>query len=169
MNQSINLKEKVILDACCGGRTFWFQKKYRQALFIDKRTFPKSVIWKRGRDERKFEVKPDVVMDFRKLDLPTGHFSLVVFDPPHLSKRNGKTGYIHKKYGSLDKLTWRDDIRAGFSECFRVLKKNGILIFKWSESEFKLKEVIALSPIAPLFGHPSGKFMKTHWLAFIKP
>jgi hypothetical protein len=61
-------------------------------------------------------------MDFRQLDLPDQSFSLVVFDPPH-STRAGQSGWIAFKYGSLDKNTWREDLRKGFSECLRVLKK----------------------------------------------
>ena len=28
---------------------------------------------------------------------------------------------------------------------------------------------VALTPERPLFGHQSGKFSKTHWIAFLKP
>ena len=34
---------------------------------------------------------------------------------------------------------WKEEIRAGFKECFRVLKPNGTLIFKWSEVQFPIK------------------------------
>ncbi len=161
-------KDKKILDACCGGRMFWFNKSHPDALYIDNRVFEKKVIWENGKNKREFEVKPDIVMDFRKLDLPSDSFSLVVFDPPHLKTRNGKTGWMQKKYGSLNPETWREDLRKGFSECFRVLKKDGVLIFKWSETEIPLKEVLGLTPLSPLFGHPSGKAQKTHWVAFMK-
>lgn len=147
---------------------FWFDKKHPDALYVDNRSMQRQVIWRNGAEERSFEVQPDALMDFRNLDLPTGSFSLVVFDPPHLAKRNGKTGYMQKKYGSLDPLTWRDDIAKGFAECFRVLKRNGVLVFKWSESEIPLGKVLELTPYKPLFGHPSGRHGKTHWLAFIK-
>jgi SAM-dependent methyltransferase len=66
-----------------------------------------------------------------------------------------------QKYGALDK-NWKEDIRSGFAECFRVLKEDGVLIFKWNEHDIPLREVLALTPVKPLFGHPSGKQMKTH-------
>jgi SAM-dependent methyltransferase len=72
------------------------------------------------------------------------------------------------KYGQLDKKTWPDDLRAGFAECFRVLRPEGVLIFKWSEFDIPLRDVLALTPVKPLFGHPSGKAQKTHWVAFMK-
>ena len=61
-----------------------------------------------------------------------------------------------------------EDLRLGFGELFRVLKKTGVLIFKWSESDILIKEVLALTPVKPLFGHPSGKAQKTHWIIFMK-
>lgn len=167
MSAREGILNKSILDVCCGGRMFWFNKTHPDALFIDKRTFPKQVIWQSGRQKREFEVKPDMVMDFTKLEFPDNSFSLVVFDPPHLFKRNGKTGWMQKKYGSLIP-GWKDEMKLGFSECFRVLKPAGVLIFKWSESEIPLSEILPLSPQKPLFGHPSGKTQNTHWVCFMK-
>ncbi len=158
----------LVLDACCGGRMFWFDKHDPRAYFIDNREMAKQVIWKNGKSQRYFEVKPDALMDFKKMNLADNQFSLVVFDPPHLMKRNGKTGWMNKKYGSLNRDTWHDDLRAGFSECFRVLKTGGVLIFKWCETEIPLKKILALTDQKPLFGHRSGKASKTHWVAFIK-
>lgn len=159
---------KKILDACCGGRTFWFDKKHPNALYVDVRTFKKQVIWEKGDQKRFFEVKPDKVMDFRQLDLPSDSFSLVVFDPPHIARRNGKKGWMGKKYGTLNRDTWQKDIELGFKECFRVLKQDGVLIFKWSEIEIPLSSILKLTPVPPLFGHRSGKNQNTHWVAFMK-
>lgn len=160
--------EKKILDACCGGRMFWFDKHHPSALYIDERILKRQVIWQSADEKRMFEVKPDMVMDFRKMSFKSASFKLVVFDPPHLMKRNGKTGWMNKKYGSLNHDTWTEDLRQGFAECFRVLKKDGILIFKWSETEIPLRDVLPLAPYPPLFGHPSGKSQRTHWITFMK-
>lgn len=153
---------KIILDVCCGSRMFWFDKENKDVLFVDNRTLETTLC-----DGRKLDVKPEKVMDFRKLDLPDDSFHLVVFDPPHIVTL-GKESWMAKKYGRLDKESWKDDLTKGFSECFRVLKKNGVLVFKWNESEILVKEVLLLTPVKPLFGHPSGKLQKTHWVAFIK-
>jgi hypothetical protein len=32
-----------------------------------------------------------------------------------------------------------------------------------------LREVLALTPEKPLYGHRSGKKAQTHWVAFLKP
>jgi hypothetical protein len=60
-------------------------------------------------------------------------------------------------------------LRAGFAECFRVLRPEGTLIFKWCAAEIPVSRILALTPERPLFGHKSGKNSKTHWIAFLKP
>lgn len=157
-------ENKIILDACCGSRMFWFDKKHPNTLYIDNRTMAP----KKQTNGATVEVRPDKVMDFRKLDLPDNHFALIVFDPPHIFKRGGKNSWMKEKYGELDRKTWKEDLRLAFSELFRVLKKDGVLIFKWSESDILVREVLTLTPVKPLFGHRSGKAQKTHWITFMK-
>lgn len=154
-----------ILDACCGGRMFWFDKKNPNTLFVDNRVMEPTEVG-HGINKRIRSCLPDKVMDFRHLDLPDNHFSLVTFDPPHLML--GKNSHTAKVYGSLDKETWADDLRQGFSECFRVLKPQGVLVFKWHEFNIPLKEILRLTPHQPLFGHKSGKAQMTHWVCFMK-
>ena len=157
---------KTILDVCCGGRMFWFDKQNPDTLFLDNRVMQPEVVG-HGINARTRSCLPDKVMDFRNLDLPDNSFSLVVFDPPHFFA--GKNSYTAKQYGSLNKETWQDDLTKGFAECFRVLKPDGVLIFKWNEFMVPLKEILKLTPYEPLFGHPSGKAQLTHWLCFMKP
>ncbi len=152
---------KDILDVCCGSRMFWFDKENPRVVFQDNRELEDELC-----DGRKLEIKPDVVMDFRKMNLQSNQFKLVVFDPPHM-KSLGKNSWMAKKYGILGE-TWREDLRLGFNECFRVLEPEGILIFKWNESDIKVKEVLELCDYQPLFGHKSGKLQRTHWMCFMK-
>lgn len=76
--------------------------------------------------------------------------------------------WLAAKYGKLSD-NWKEDISKGFSECFRVLEAGGTLVFKWNETQVKVKEVLELSPIPPLFGQVSGRSGMTHWLVFMKP
>ncbi|MDD3607866.1 MAG: class I SAM-dependent methyltransferase [Candidatus Moranbacteria bacterium] len=159
-------ENKIILDVCCGGRMFWFNKKHPNALYIDIREEKHFVTRENeGVNNRHRAILPDKVMDFRKLDLPEKSFNLVVFDPPHLLA--GRKSYFAQIYGSLED-TWEDDLQKGFAECFRVLKDNGVLIFKWNETDVPLRKILTLTPMHPLFGHRSGKASKTHWLCFMK-
>lgn len=105
-------------------------------------------------------------LDFRALPYSDGTFKLVVFDPPHL-ERAGPKSWLAAKYGKLGN-DWREDLRAGFSECFRVLATDGVLVFKWNETQVKVRDVLELCPVEPLFGHPSGRKGLTHWLVFMK-
>lgn len=153
---------KSILDMCCGSRMFWFDKSDPRAIFGDIRDESHTLC-----DGRTLEIKPDVLLDFRALPFENNSFNLVVFDPPHL-ERAGVNGWIRKKYGVLNKETWRDDLAAGFSEAFRVLKPGGTLIFKWNEIHILTSDILKLTDQKPAFGHQSGKRSGTHWIAFIK-
>ncbi len=112
-------------------------------------------------------VKPDCLQDFRRLEFADDSFHHVVFDPPHYTRKKIGVGKLAFSYGALGS-SWKEDLTAGFAECFRVLKTNGTLIFKWCAIEFPLTEVLALTPQKPLYGHRSGKKANTHWVAFIK-
>ncbi len=153
--------DKIILDACCGSRMFWFNKVHPDVLFSDIRNEEDILC-----DGRTLEIKPDVIADFRNLPFEDYKFKLVVFDPPHLNKL-GKSSWMAKKYGVLG-FDWRNDLKQGFKECFRVLEPKGILIFKWNEAQIKVSEVLNLTEEKPLFGHRTAKSGKTIWLAFMK-
>lgn len=157
------MEDKFILDAACGGRHFWFNKQHPNTLYIDNRVAEKG----HNKHRPQHEVKPDIIMDFRALDFEDKSFKLVVWDPPH-RKDLSERSIIRTQYGSLSSITWQGDLKCGFKECFRVLDDYGVLIFKWNESQIKLKEVLRLFPIKPLFGHPTGSKIKTHWMCFMK-
>lgn len=158
------MNNKYILDACCGSRMFWFDKSHKDTLFMDSRTMKPTLMSNRS----VIEVKPDMIGDFRKMVFADESFSLVVFDPPHML-RAGDKSFLAKKYGYLSPKTWKEDIKAGFKECFRVLRPHGTLIFKWNEAHIPVKEIIKLAPAQPLFGNRAqGKNLKTHWIVFTK-
>ena len=69
---------KTILDACCGARKCWADKKNPNAVFMDIRK--EACVLSDGRT---IEINPDVVADFRHIPFPNNHFHLVLFDPPH--------------------------------------------------------------------------------------
>ena len=159
---------KTILDACCGSRMFWFDKADPRALFVDKRretwTIDKGTPGTIGRSP--IVVDPDILSDFSALPFEDCSFPLVVFDPPHIQRTEAR-GLFTRKYGVLAG-DWRRMIRHGFSECFRVLMPCGTLVFKWSESEVLVSEILDLTSERPLFGHKSGKQSGTHWIVFQK-
>jgi ubiquinone/menaquinone biosynthesis C-methylase UbiE len=153
--------EKDVLDMCCGPRMMWFNKADPRVLFSDIRAETHQL------PDRELVISPDTIADFRELPFADESFYVVAFDPPHLT-RAGEKGWQRLKYGALNKGTWREDLRAGFAEAFRVLKPHGVLIFKWNETHIPVQEILALTTQKPLFGHNSGKRGLTHWFTFKK-
>lgn len=147
-----------ILDACCGSKMFWFNREYKDAVYMDNRIENTTLC-----DGRKLIVKPDVIADFRKMPFEDESFYLVVFDPPHLLNVGDKS-FLALKYGRLEQ-TWQEDVKQGLAECWRVLKENGTLVFKWNEEQITLPMVKDLLPCAPIIGQRRGK---TIWLIFFK-
>ena len=141
-----------ILDACCGSRMFWFDKNESHTTFMDIRQEKFEIHGK------KVNVNPAVMPFDGEI------FNLVVFDPPHL-KWAGQNSIMRSQYGQLDKVTWSEDLAKGFEECMRVLKVGGTLVFKWSDCQINVKEVLKSVPFKPLFGQQRGT---THWMTFMK-
>lgn len=147
----------------------WFDKQDPRAIFGDKRRETLTVTDNSRSNKsgtRSIRIEPDTLLDFRALPFPDGTFKLVAFDPPHLV-RAGPRSWLAAKYGKLGQ-DWREDLRAGFAECFRVLASDGVLVFKWNETQVKVGEVLALTTEKPLFGQVSGQSGLTHWLVFMK-
>lgn len=140
---------------------FWFDKQNPDVLFTDIRTEKHTLC-----DGRTLEIKPDMEMDFTQMPFEDGTFKMVVFDPPHMNKL-GKNTWMAQKYGVL-LPSWETDIRAGFDECMRVLKTDGVLIFKWNEAQITLNKVLEVIKVKPLFGHVTGKHGRTIWMCFMK-
>ena len=141
----------------------WFNKKDPRAIYMDIRkkvyinTYPCGT--------KTNIIDPDIVGDFTNINFPDNTFYHVVFDPPHITRKS--FGQLTIKYGKLEE-GWEEMIKKGFKECFRILKPNGTLIFKWSDTQFPIKQILKLTNKKPLYGHKSGKKSNTHWVAFIK-
>lgn len=156
------MSEQTILDVCCGSRMFWFNKQDTRTVFADIRAEEHWLC-----DGRRLVISPDLIADFRALPFSDSSFPVVVFDPPHL-ERVGQSAWMGKKYGRLNKKTWRSDLRAGFKEAFRVLRPHGVLIFKWNETQIPVSQILALTDVKPAIGQRTGKNDKTHWIIFVK-
>jgi len=158
---------KHILDVCCGSRMFWFDRKDPRAVFVDKRKEEHMLTDKYAEGgKRPLVIAPDFQADFTNLPFADETFALIIFDPPHLV-RVGKESWLAKKYGRLEG-DWKEELRKGFSECFRVLKPEGTLVFKWNEIDVPISQILSLTPRQPLVGSRGGKAAKTHWIVFSK-
>jgi hypothetical protein len=158
------MKDKFILDACCGGKQIWFQKEQPNTIFMDIREESKGVI----KLQPNWNIKPDVIGDYRDMKFKDKSFKLVVWDIPHtLGKKIN--GIIQMKYGFLDKDNYEEDLKKGFNEIMRVLDDYGILEFKYADITIPVKEILSLFPIKPLFGTVTKKGVNnTYWFCFMK-
>jgi SAM-dependent methyltransferase len=158
---------RSVLDVCCGSKMFWFDSNDGRAIFVDKRRETHSLKDRSSKGgRRKLVINPDIVADFTALPFESETYPLVVFDPPHLVNA-GPGSWMAKKYGKLEG-DWKKELRKGFSECWRVLKVEGTLVFKWNETQVPVSEIIPLAPVRPLFGQRCGKSARTHWMIFLK-
>lgn len=159
---------KKILDVTCGSRSIWFNKHHSAAIYCDRRKCEEYGIWKSTERDSKRAciVDPDIQCDFTDLPFDDNSFALVVFDPPHLTGAK-ETAWLVKKYGKLDE-NWPQMLHDGFKECMRVLKTDGVLVFKWNEYDIPAGEVWKAIGQKPLFGHHSGKKSRTFWACFMK-
>lgn len=148
------VKENSILwDATAGNRTIWITKDDPRILWTD--------------IEEELSFKPDRILDCRHTDFPDKSKAVIWFDPPHSWgriknetmfttpnrevhnekwtrwKRNGHPRYYgFDKYETMDKL--KEFISDSGREFHRVLRDDGILMVKWSESAFPLPDLLAL-------------------------
>lgn len=161
------MEKQKILDMTCGSKTIWFNKNHPAAIYFDKRRESMELYFGRARTSlHQLNVDPDVIGDFTALPFKNESFSLVVFDPPHLTGAK-ETAWLVKKYGKLDE-NWPKMLHDGFAEGMRVLKPDGVLIFKWSEYDIPAVDVWKAIGQKPLFGHHSGKKSTTFWGCFMK-
>ena len=152
----------MILDACCGGRQMWFDKNDKDTIYMDIRQEKKGFI----KLQPNFSIEPDIIADYRNMPFRDKSFKLVVWDIPHMLGKTG--GIIQKKYGYLDD-TYKEDLKTGFNEIWRILDDYGILEFKYADINIPVKEILSLFPVKPLFGTVTKKGVNnTFWFCFMK-
>ena len=115
-----------ILDATAADRAMWYNKENPLTTFVDVRP----------------EMKPNIVMDITKPYFQDKEFDLIIFDPPHIPTGPENTGVFAKKYGRFSANQIRELIRDAFNEFYRILKDEGLVIFKFNDHSFPLKKVI---------------------------
>lgn len=121
-----------VLDACCGGRHFWFDKKDGRALFVDKRQ--ETIVW--GGKQRPGRcdtvIAPDQLADFTALpfldefrvgkmnhmpaDEASIDWSIFALTAAALVRDAGKKLYIKDDLRKLCPTSW---FTSGESDCDR--------------------------------------------------
>jgi len=143
-----------------GMRAIWFNKKHPDAVYLDHR----SEIAPSDCNRRS---SPDIVCDTRSMPSAVGAgYSLIVFDPPHVSL--GASGTFGTRYGSYSVAEIRDIIKRSASEAHRVSLPDALMAFKWNDHDQKLKDILSLMEDwwEPLFGQQTArhKMSETYWV-----
>lgn len=120
-----------------GNRAIWFDKNYRDTVFVDKRA----------------EVKPTIVADARTLppEVGTG-YDLIVFDPPHVNF--GANAEMSKTYGHHTTGQIRDIVSGSAKEAHRVSREDALMALKWNDHDQSFEKILGLMNDwwEPLFG-----------------
>lgn len=108
-----------VLDATVGRARFWTKHQPKHLIGVDCRVTEK--------------VRPDLIADNRRLPFPSATFATVVYDPDYKLSGTPALGDFDDRYGVHVTKRWQDrleDQRLGFTECARVLRPDGRLLFK---------------------------------------
>ncbi len=158
-----------ILDACCGGRMWWWDKAHPLAVYMDRREAPPGSSPRRPN----WSCQPSLLADFKEMPFDDGAFQLVLFDPPHLVRDKASFSEVRLRYGEFTSANEQEEIGLGFAECWRVLAPGGTLVFKWAGS---LERVVPHFPCDPAVGsRDDGRgsaergLLGTRWFIFYKP
>jgi len=156
------MDDKYIIDLCCGGRHFWFDKAQKNTIYCDIRSLAKGSI----EVQPNWSCEPDIVQSYTDVNFDDESFNLVIWDLPHKLKHD--SGLITTKYGFLGD-NWREDCKKGFDESMRILKKRGVLIFKYADLDIKVSEMLSLFDVKPLIGTITKKGVNnTYYFVFMK-
>jgi len=118
------------------------------------------------------EVRPDILCDSGQLPFRRRCFDLIVFDPPH--HNIGANADMVKRYGHFTNAEIKWFVLRAFHDFARVLKKDGLILFKWSDHTTKLTTILGFicGEFTPLFGQLGSTRVKhpsmTYWVTLVK-
>lgn len=159
-------EQPQILDACCGGRMWWWDKNHPLAVYMDRREAAPGSSHRRPN----WACQPSLLADFKEMPFEDECFQLVLFDPPHLVRDQASFSEVRLRYGEFTSVNEQEELGLGFSECWRVLAPGGTLVFKWAGPIGRVLPHFPADPVVGSRNAPRGsKGLGTRWLIFYKP
>ena len=151
-----HLDETFMIDLCCGGRHWLYNKDPHDLLCMDIRSVEKGAIAL----QPNWNVTPDIIGDYTDMRelFEDSSFRYAFWDIPHAINLSGIMGM---KYGELGG-TWKEDLAKGFKEIHRILEDRGALILKFADVSISFRDLLnALDidnvPLKPLLPTVSKK------------
>ena len=146
-----DLNETFMVDLCCGGRHWLYNKDPDDLLCMDIRSIEKGAIAL----QPNWNVTPDIIGDYTDMKglFEDSSFRYAFWDIPHAINLKGIMGM---KYGELGE-TWKEDLAKGFKEIHRILEDRGALILKFADVSISFRDLlnaldidnVPLKPILP--------------------
>jgi len=167
----------LILDACCGPRLMW-RRVPENVVGVDVDIRPRGIRGHTWKIHSMPPVIPDVRADVRAMPFRDQVFDVCYFDPPHqdLSRR----AQLYHWTGGLSRDAFRSVILDGGREIRRVLKRDGLLFAKMTDSvgdrDFSLSnvELVLVALGFDLYAkvwrrsRSNKSDARTYWLSFKK-
>jgi len=141
----------MILDATAGNRSIYTFKHSQNIIYLDR--------------QKELKIKPTIFADDMFLPFKDSVFDMIIFDPPHQWTTKGTTSIPvysipqgkkhamllgvkgHTYYGIEQYSSKTELIKYIYNaqkEFKRVLKDDGVLLFKWCEVEIKVNRILGV-------------------------
>ncbi len=151
-----------ILDAFSGNLSTWFAKEFAINEVIKNDIRKGQIIFTQGQ-------KVEIIADYNfnmfndGVIIDGGNYDLIYADPPHLITTSG---IMYKKYTDLTAyqlLSVEYDLISLLNNLNDNLAESGVVIIKWNNTDFGLKDLITKSKLFLLFGTTTSKRKETYY------
>lgn len=151
-----------ILDAFSGNLSTWFAKEFAIENVIKNDIRKGQVIFKQA---QKVEIIADY--DFNMFCegvlIEGGNYDLIYADPPHLITTSGLMYKTYTDLTAYQLLSVEYDLISLLNNLNNNLAENGVVIIKWNNTDFGLKDLIVKSKLFLLFGTTTTKKKETYY------
>lgn len=151
-----------ILDAFSGNLSTWFAKEFAINNVIKNDIRKGQIVYKQ---KQKVEIIADYNFNMFSdgVIIDGGNYDLIYADPPHLITTSGLMYKTYTDLTAYQLLSVEYDLISLLNNLNDNLAENGIVIIKWNNTDFRLKDLITKSKLFLLFGTTTSKRKETYY------